>query len=92
MVLTGDAETEKTGPGGRFFCGQDLVMGLPKSGKGLFFLMDQQSATLEKATSCTTLGIVRTLAHCCAFATRPIVRARPNGVPGLATLECPTLE
>jgi hypothetical protein len=25
MVLTGDIETEKTGPGGRFFCGRDLV-------------------------------------------------------------------
>lgn len=39
----------------------------------------------EKAMSHTTLGIVRTLAHCCAFVTRLIVGRRPNGVSGLAT-------
>ena len=34
--------------------------------------------TVEIATSYTTLGIVRTLVHCCAFVTRSIVRPTPK--------------
>jgi hypothetical protein len=42
-------------------------------------------AVAQKATSYTTLGIVRRLADCSAFATSPIVDPRPNGVSSLAT-------
>lgn len=41
-------------------------------------LMPSPRQTVKRVTSYTTLGIVRTLIHCCVFVTRPIVHPTPK--------------